>query len=43
VKDSRGLSALLVRPDGIVVWLGEHNVEPDVDAAKAALGHWFKF
>ena len=31
-KDRRGLGALLVRPDGIVAWVAEDNVNPDIDA-----------
>jgi len=42
-KDRRGLRALLVRPDGVVAWVAEDNVKPDVDAAKAALEQWFGF
>lgn len=42
-KDRRGLRALLVRPDGVVAWVAEGNVKPDVDAAKAALKQWFGF
>lgn len=41
-KDTRGLSALLVRPDGVVAWAAEEQ-RPDVDTAKAALEQWFKF
>lgn len=40
-KDTRGLRALLVRPDGIVAWVVEDNAEPNVEAAKAALERWF--
>jgi len=43
VKDRRGISALLVRPDGVVAWVAEANVEPDVDAAEAALDRWFGY
>jgi 2-polyprenyl-6-methoxyphenol hydroxylase-like FAD-dependent oxidoreductase len=42
-KDRRGLRALLVRPDGVVAWVAEDNVKPDVDAVKAALAQWFGF
>ena len=42
-KDKRGISALLVRPDGIVAWVAEDCVKPDVDAAKVALERWFGF
>ncbi|MGY5778110.1 FAD-dependent monooxygenase [Rhizobium sp. LEGMi135b] len=34
-KDRLGLSALLVRPDGVVAWVGETNFNPE-DAARAA-------
>jgi hypothetical protein len=42
-KDRRGLRALLVRPDGVVAWVAEDSVSPDVDAAKTALEQWFGF
>ncbi|KAK1772062.1 FAD binding domain-containing protein [Phialemonium atrogriseum] len=42
-KDRRDLRALLVRPDGVVAWAAEDNVDPDVDAAKTALEQWFGF
>ncbi|KAI4183954.1 MAG: hypothetical protein L6R41_005065 [Letrouitia leprolyta] len=42
-KDMRGLRALLVRPDGIVAWVAEENVKPDVEEVKAALEQWFRF
>jgi 2-polyprenyl-6-methoxyphenol hydroxylase-like FAD-dependent oxidoreductase len=42
-KDKRDLRALLVRPDGVVAWVAEDNVKPDIDAAKAALEQWFGF
>ncbi|KAI1808066.1 FAD binding domain-containing protein [Daldinia bambusicola] len=38
-KDQLGLSALLVRPDGIVAWVAEGNL--DIKGAKAALTRWF--
>jgi hypothetical protein len=41
VKDRRDLSSLLIRPDGIVGWVAEDNVEADLDAAKVALEWWF--
>ncbi|KAI9150611.1 Monoogygenase [Paramyrothecium foliicola] len=40
-KNQLGLRAMLVRPDGIVAWVAESDVEPDVDTAKAALRKWF--
>ncbi|KAL8704294.1 MAG: hypothetical protein Q9201_002548 [Fulgogasparrea decipioides] len=40
-KDTRGLRALLVRPDGVVAWVAEADAEFDIDAAKAALEQWF--
>ena len=39
VKDRLGLSALLVRPDGVVAWVGE--AEPDFEAAAEAASRWF--
>lgn len=42
-KDRCDLRALLVRPDGVVAWVAEDNVNPNVDAAKAALQQWFGF
>ena len=42
-KDTRGLRALLVRPDGIVAWVAEHNGELNLGTAKAALERWFGF
>jgi 2-polyprenyl-6-methoxyphenol hydroxylase-like FAD-dependent oxidoreductase len=41
VEDRRGLSAFLVRPDGVVAWVVADGVEPDIDAAKAAIMQWF--
>jgi len=38
-KDNRGLKALLVRPDGFVVWAAEG--EPDAAAAESAMQRWF--
>ncbi|KAH8893770.1 FAD binding domain-containing protein [Thozetella sp. PMI_491] len=42
-RDSLGLRAFLVRPDGVVAWVAEGNAQPDVDAAKAALQRWFGY
>ncbi|KAI1208928.1 monooxygenase [Annulohypoxylon truncatum] len=38
-KEQLGLSAMLVRPDGVVAWAAEENT--DLDAAKAAFQRWF--
>ncbi|GES52743.1 FAD-dependent oxidoreductase [Rhizobium sp. NBRC 114257] len=38
-RDRFGLSALLVRPDGVVAWVCE--AEPDMDAAAEAALRWF--
>lgn len=38
-EDRLGLSALLVRPDGVVAWAGEGA--PDLEAAAAAAARWF--
>ncbi|MDB5969955.1 MAG: dependent oxidoreductase family protein [Hydrocarboniphaga sp.] len=38
-KDRLGLSALLVRPDGVVAWASEAN--PDHKEVEQALGRWF--
>ncbi|KAI0151694.1 putative pentachlorophenol 4-monooxygenase [Xylariaceae sp. FL1272] len=40
-KETCGLSALLVRPDGFVAWATNEAEKPDLDAAKAALERWF--
>jgi 2-polyprenyl-6-methoxyphenol hydroxylase-like FAD-dependent oxidoreductase len=39
VKDSKGLTAMLVRPDGFVAWVAES--EPDVSAAEKSIERWF--
>lgn len=39
VKDCLGLSALLVRPDGVVAWASEAN--PDHKEVEHAFGRWF--
>ncbi|KAF2665385.1 hypothetical protein BT63DRAFT_416950 [Microthyrium microscopicum] len=41
-KDTRGLHALLVRPDGFVAWMAEGN-DLDLETAKVALEQWFSF
>ena len=38
-KDSKGLTAILVRPDGFVAWATES--EPDASAAETSIEHWF--
>lgn len=38
-RDRLGLSALLVRPDGVVAWVGE--APPDLGDAEQALRRWF--
>jgi hypothetical protein len=38
-EDRLGVSAVLVRPDGIVAWAGEESSEPDAFAAAAS--RWF--
>jgi 2-polyprenyl-6-methoxyphenol hydroxylase-like FAD-dependent oxidoreductase len=39
ITDSLGLSALLVRPDGVVAWAAE--ADPDLEAAASAASRWF--
>jgi len=38
-KDTLGLAAVLVRPDGVVAWVAESV--PDPDRAAGALSRWF--
>jgi 2-polyprenyl-6-methoxyphenol hydroxylase-like FAD-dependent oxidoreductase len=38
-KDDLGLGAVLVRPDGIVAWVGDRD--RDHEAFERAAGHWF--
>jgi 2-polyprenyl-6-methoxyphenol hydroxylase-like FAD-dependent oxidoreductase len=38
-KNALGLSAVLVRPDGVVAWIAE--TIPDLDAAAIAISRWF--
>ncbi len=38
-KDSKGLTAVLVRPDGFVAWAAES--EPNVSAAERSIQRWF--
>jgi len=37
-KDSKGLTALLVRPDGFVAWVAES--EPDLNAVEESVKPW---
>jgi 2-polyprenyl-6-methoxyphenol hydroxylase-like FAD-dependent oxidoreductase len=39
VKDSKGLTAVLVRPDGFVAWVAES--EPDLSTAEQSIKRWF--
>jgi len=39
VKDSKGLTAALIRPDGFVAWVAES--EPDVSTAEQSIQRWF--
>lgn len=39
VKNRLGVSTLLVRPDGVVAWVGE--TRPDIEAAARAASRWF--
>lgn len=41
-KDSRGLRAVLVRPDGVVAWLAEGD-SCDVESLKSSLHKWFRY
>ncbi|KQC01727.1 FAD-dependent monooxygenase [Pedobacter sp. Hv1] len=41
VKDQLGFSALLIRPDGIVVWVAEND--PDYNELKNAVARWWSF
>jgi hypothetical protein len=43
VKDTLGLSAVLVRPDGVVAWLAEESAEADTTTLQRALDRWFNF
>jgi 2-polyprenyl-6-methoxyphenol hydroxylase-like FAD-dependent oxidoreductase len=38
-KDSKGITALLVRPDGFVAWATE--AEPNLNAAESSIKQWF--
>ena len=42
-KDRRGCRAFLVRPDGVVAWVADENVNPEMKALTAALEKWFAF
>ena len=37
-KDSKGLTALFIRPDGFIGWLAESD--PDLAGADAAITRW---
>ncbi len=39
VKDSNGLTSILVRPDGFIAWVAES--EPDLSAAERSIERWF--
>jgi hypothetical protein len=38
-KDSKGVAAMLVRPDGFVTWAGDS--EPNLSAAETSIARWF--
>jgi 2-polyprenyl-6-methoxyphenol hydroxylase-like FAD-dependent oxidoreductase len=38
-KETLGLSAVLIRPDGVVAWAGEDD--PDLEGLREAAGRWF--
>jgi hypothetical protein len=38
-KDTKGLAALLVRPDGFVAWAADS--EPNLIALEETMQHWF--
>ncbi len=40
-KDTMGLAAFLVRPDGFVAWAADENSEPDLPALQKTLSRWF--
>lgn len=40
-RDKLDLRAMLVRPDGVVVWVAVENLETDTEAATMALREWF--
>jgi 2-polyprenyl-6-methoxyphenol hydroxylase-like FAD-dependent oxidoreductase len=42
-KDTCGLGAVIVRPDGVAAWAIEDDERPDIDAATAAMEKWFAF
>jgi len=39
VKDQLGLNSVLIRPDGIMVWIADDA--PDLDELKKIMKHWF--
>ena len=40
-KDTKGLTGLLVRPDGFVAWAADENAESDLPGLKKSLSRWF--
>jgi len=40
-KDRLGLSAVLVRPDGVVAWAADAAAPPDLETAAQAASRWF--
>jgi 2-polyprenyl-6-methoxyphenol hydroxylase-like FAD-dependent oxidoreductase len=40
-KDTKGLSRLLVRPDGFVAWAADENAESDLPDLTKSLSRWF--
>jgi hypothetical protein len=38
-KDSKGVAAMLVRPDGFVAWAADS--EPNLSAAETSIARWF--
>ena len=40
-KDARGLHLMLIRPDGIIAWVAEHDEEADLASYSTALHRWF--
>jgi 2-polyprenyl-6-methoxyphenol hydroxylase-like FAD-dependent oxidoreductase len=40
-KDTVGLQALLIRPDGVVAWIAEEHSVPDIESLGLAVLRWF--
>jgi|GEM_PF-5298055 len=40
-KERLGLGALLVRPDGVVAWAADDDLDPDLKPAAEAASRWF--